>query len=85
VFLYPNSQPVDAINQCQTDADCVPATCCHPTDAVNKAYDPDCSGIACTENCEPNTIDCGQGYIACVDNTCTAVIVQTVDNPFVQA
>ncbi len=59
---------------CTTDADCVPAQCCHPTSAVNKDFAPDCAGALCTLNCEPNTLDCGQGQIKCLENKCTAVI-----------
>jgi len=55
---------------CQTDADCVPATCCHPTTCVNKDYQPDCKDIACTLDCRPDTMDCGQGECVCVENTC---------------
>ena len=36
---------------CSADSDCVPATCCHPTDALNKAYAPDCGGTLCTDVC----------------------------------
>lgn len=59
---------------CQADEDCVPATCCHPDDCVNLANRPDCEGIMCTMECAPNTMDCGQGYCACVDNECRAMI-----------
>ena len=60
--------------QCTTDDDCVPTACCHAQDAVNKAYAPDCKGVVCTMQCEPETLDCGQGEIKCVNNQCTAVI-----------
>ena len=55
---------------CKMDEDCVPAQCCHPTSCINKDYKPDCSGIVCTMECAPNTMDCGQGKCVCVDNTC---------------
>ena len=55
---------------CQTDDDCVPATCCHPEACINKDYQPDCKGIVCTMECRPNTMDCGQGRCVCLDNTC---------------
>lgn len=55
---------------CNIDDDCVPATCCHPDACVNKNYQPDCGGIACTMECRPNTMDCGQGRCVCIDNTC---------------
>ena len=55
---------------CQTDEDCIPATCCHPSTCVNKTYQPDCKGIFCSMVCAPNTMDCGQGRCVCVENTC---------------
>ncbi len=62
--------------RCQTDADCVPAQCCHPTSAVNKDFAPDCAGILCSQNCEPNTLDCGQGEIKCQAGKCKAIITE---------
>ncbi len=55
---------------CQTDEDCVPAQCCHPDSCINKDYKPDCKDIACTLDCRPGTMDCGQGRCVCSDNTC---------------
>lgn len=60
--------------QCQVDGDCIPSSCCHSTDAVNKNYPPDCEGIICTVDCQGGTLDCGQGEIKCLQNQCTAVI-----------
>ena len=60
--------------QCSVDADCVPAGCCHATDAINKEYASSCNGVLCTMECEPTTIDCGQGDIKCVQNECTVVL-----------
>ena len=59
--------------ECLTDADCVRATCCHPDSCVAREAAPDCSGIACTKNCEAGTLDCGQGVCSCVNNKCAAV------------
>lgn len=59
---------------CEADVDCVPAQCCHPTSCVPAAQAPDCSDIACTQDCQAGTMDCGQGHCACADGTCTAVI-----------
>ena len=58
------------ISFCQTDSDCVPASCCHPTDVVNRANAPDCTNIFCTEECQENTMDCGCGEPVCVNNQC---------------
>ncbi|MBU1202761.1 hypothetical protein KKH39_01830 [Patescibacteria group bacterium] len=58
-----------AIDYCESDDDCVPATCCHPTRVVNKNYAPDCAAVACTFSCE-GPLDCGAGHPACENNKC---------------
>ena len=65
------------VQACASDADCVPAQCCHPTSCTLAGTAPDCSDVACTEECQGGTLDCGQGHCACQDGQCTAVI----DNP----
>ncbi len=65
---------VPAEKKCSSDDDCVPASCCHASEAVNKAYGPDCEGKLCTAVCEPGTIDCGQGEIRCVEGECKVVL-----------
>lgn len=62
--------------QCTKDEDCVAATCCHPKACVHISQKPDCSGIMCTQVCEPGTLDCGQGKCVCDDGVCKAVIVE---------
>ena len=64
-----------AVEQCSVDDDCVPAQCCHPTGAVNKANAPDCRGVFCTAVCE-GPLDCGQGEIKCVSNRCVVAALQ---------
>ena len=59
---------------CLVAADCVPAACCHATDAVNSDYKPGCSDLLCTAACEPGTLDCGQGEIECVRGECVVVL-----------
>jgi hypothetical protein len=59
---------------CNFDEDCVKSTCCHPRDAVNEKYGPECAGVFCSQQCEPGTIDCGQGEINCVRNRCTVLL-----------
>ncbi len=79
---YNETQQVKAIEvkqwvnaaYCESDADCVPAECCHPSACVNKEFAPDCSNVYCTMECRPGTMDCGQGYCACVNHTCQAII-----------
>ncbi len=63
--------PAPAGATCSTDADCVPASCCHATACVAKADAPDCAAVMCTMNCEPNTMDCGGGCV-CQSGACTA-------------
>ena len=60
--------------ECQTNKDCVPAACCHPSACIPKEKAPNCTGIFCSMECRPHTMDCGAGYCACKDNKCTAVI-----------
>ncbi len=60
--------------QCTQDSDCKPASCCHASDAVNKEYAPSCTGILCSQECKPNTIDCAQGSIKCIQNECQVVL-----------
>jgi hypothetical protein len=57
--------------ECRADADCVPATCCHPKACVPRRAAPDCAGVACTMHCEPGTLDCGGGC-ECRDERCAA-------------
>lgn len=65
---------IPAEKQCSVDSDCLPAQCCHPKDAVNKNSAPNCQGLLCTQECVPNTIDCGQGEIKCMQGECKAVM-----------
>ncbi|MCU0642214.1 MAG: hypothetical protein MUF61_01365 [archaeon] len=65
--------PGDTTNlDCQQDSDCVPNACCHPKACTNKENAPGCRGIMCTMNCEPETLDCGQGSCKCENNLCVA-------------
>ncbi len=60
--------------QCQVDTDCVKAECCHASSVVASDYAPSCGGTFCTEECQPGTLDCGQGSIACVSGECRVVL-----------
>ncbi len=60
--------------QCLKNNDCVPASCCHASKAVNKFHAPDCEGILCSMECVPETTDCGQGEIKCVEGKCEVVL-----------
>ena len=58
---------------CESDRDCVPSSCCHATSCVASGYQQDCSGMFCTQECSPGTMDCGQGSCLCQNNRCKAV------------
>ena len=60
-------------NECLVDNDCVPQACCHASECVTIEKAPDCSGILCTLECAPGTLDCGQGSCACENRRCTSV------------
>ncbi len=60
---------------CEQDTDCVAATCCHATDALARSYGPACTAVLCSMDCQPDTLDCGQGAVKCINNQCTAVLV----------
>jgi hypothetical protein len=75
--LFITSCGVAKEKQCTLDSDCRPASCCHSSDAVNKDNAPSCKGILCSQQCEPNTIDCGQGKIKCLENECQAVLTNS--------
>jgi hypothetical protein len=59
-------------NYCETEDDCAVEVCCHPDSVVNKYYEPNCEAVLCTAVCE-GPLDCGEGKIECVDNTCVIV------------
>jgi|TARA_B100001971_G_C18258732_1_gene584655 hypothetical protein len=52
---------------------CVPSTCCHAKDCVLDKNAPDCDRAFCTEDCQPGTLDCGQGSCEYVDSKCKVV------------
>jgi hypothetical protein len=56
---------------CATDADCVPAQCCHPTSCVNQASITVCN-LFCTASCE-GSLDCGAGSCGCTNGRCSVV------------
>ncbi|GEM_PF-1306196 len=57
---------------CEVKEDCVPAECCHPENAVNKYYSPNCTDVACTAVCG-GPLECGAGAIDCIDNHCKII------------
>lgn len=77
-FLLSCTPDIRPDQQCQTAADCVPDACCHAHDVVNTQYAPDCSGVFCTMNCEPGTLDCGQAKIDCLAGACTVIPEESI-------
>jgi hypothetical protein len=59
---------------CSSDADCVPAECCHPKTCTAKENAPDCKEMMCTLDCRAGTMDCGWGKCICKDGQCAAEI-----------
>jgi hypothetical protein len=59
------------VRSCDTDTDCVPDQCCHPTGCINRAYRGVCT-LLCTNSCE-GPIDCGAGHCGCLDGRCTVI------------
>lgn len=73
IFLLTSCSPLPPEKQCSVDADCVPVACCHATGAVNYEYGPSCEGVLCTLECQPETLDCGQGKVQCLQKQCVVV------------
>jgi len=57
---------------CIKDSDCVPVTCCHPTECVISEKKPNCEGIFCSAVCS-GPLDCGAGDCGCVNNKCVVI------------
>ena len=74
ILFYFNLNKQKADEECSIDSDCVPASCCHADSCTAKLNAPDCSGIFCTMECKPMTIDCNQGECKCIKGVCEAVI-----------
>ena len=60
--------------ECSVDSDCVPSSCCHAASCVAMELAPKCEGTFCSADCQPNTLDCGQGSCGCVEGKCLAVL-----------
>ncbi|MFK7985769.1 MAG: hypothetical protein AB8I08_07025 [Sandaracinaceae bacterium] len=65
---------------CETDADCVPAGCCHASACVGSASAPDCSDTMCTADCQFGTLDCG-GSCLCHEGRCAARLSEAPELP----
>jgi len=64
----------EAFLECTSNADCVPAECCHQSSCIHKDFAPDCSDVMCTMECAPGTLDCNQGTCMCIGGICEAVL-----------
>jgi len=73
LFLLLTACSVPENKVCSTDRDCVPDACCHAAGTINKENAPDCSGMLCTMECAPDTLDCGQGEMKCINSGCQVV------------
>jgi len=72
LFLAGCKTPEMDVKECSQDADCVPASCCHASSCIASENKPDCSGIYCSMECAPGTLDCGQGSCVCKEGKCGA-------------
>jgi hypothetical protein len=66
----PAGELVMSSDPCKSDADCVPASCCHATACMSASKAKPCN-MMCTQSCEPGTLDCG-GSCLCHDGHCAA-------------
>ena len=55
---------------CFSDADCVKDSCCHASGCIAIGKAPKCEGVLCSQECAPETLDCGQGSCRCANNRC---------------
>lgn len=55
---------VSSRDECQTDADCVPAVACHASTCSPAAHK--VADIPCTMECRGGTVDCGYNHCGCV-------------------
>ena len=62
-------------HSCKNDKDCVPATCCHAEECINKENAPKCKGVLCTAVCS-GPLDCGKGYCGCVNGKCQVIKIK---------
>jgi hypothetical protein len=66
-----NTDIVIGEDPCSSDADCVPAQCCHASACVLATNAPSCGDALCTMDCQMGTIDCGGGCL-CHNGRCAA-------------
>ena len=59
-------------NNSNEKKNCVPATCCHPTECVLSEQAPDCSKAICTAVCS-GPLDCNAGHCEFINNKCAVI------------
>lgn len=57
-------------SECTENKDCVPSECCHSDSCVGINERPNCTGVFCTMECAPDTLDCGQKSCKCFNGEC---------------
>lgn len=55
------------------EINCVPACGCHSSDCIPENEALNCPAIFCTQECQPGTLDCGQGSCEYDGEKCIAV------------
>ena len=70
---WPPMRVVTTDIACTSDADCVPAGCCHADTCVAASDAPECKDVMCTADCRAGTLDCGGGCL-CQEGRCAARI-----------
>jgi len=80
--LLAGCEPIDPLDDipvglsdeiCYRDSDCAPNGCCgEGTNPTHVSEAPNCSGVRCTGDCPPNSIDCGRCIPVCRDSRCAA-------------
>lgn len=82
----PESDPhfVLSSDACETDADCVPAECCHAAACVAATRAPSCGDAMCTLDCRYGTLDCGGGCV-CFEGRCAARLSSAPELPAPEA
>jgi len=73
ITLFFIQQPEISEDIVKHDESCIPAECCHPKTCLDINEKPDCDDIYCTQECSPDTMDCGQGSCQRINGECQAV------------
>ena len=70
--IFQNKNEIIDEPLCFEDNDCVPATCCHPTECIIKEKASNCDDVMCSAVCE-GPLDCGAGTCKCINHKCEVV------------